>query len=283
MLVDYVRAYAGNTLTLDAMSGASSLNLENPLAVFGAVTTDPHSSGGQVYALYQGLLGRSPDILGLEYWADQLGHGASPATLAAGFLASSEGQARLGAADDGSFVQQLYQNTLHRAGDSGGVSYWMSQLAQGSTRVDVAVKFVFSAEHTGIIQQALSGGLFVPDANASAVARVYYTMLGRAPDAGGLAYYTDQLDHGGTVANITQAFLKSPENQATYGKLSNSDYVDALYVNGLGRHADANGLNYWTDQLAHGVSRSDLAVSLSQSPESQNLHLDQIQQGWNLA
>jgi hypothetical protein len=108
-------------------------------------------------------------------------------------------------------------------------------------------------------------------------------MLGRAPDAGGLAYYTDQLDHGGTTTSIAQVFLNSPENQATYGKLSNSAYVDALYVNALSRHADASGLSYWTDQLDHGVSRADLAVSLSQSPESQNLHLAQIEQGWHLS
>ncbi|WP_409564691.1 DUF4214 domain-containing protein, partial [Methylobacterium sp. J-067] len=58
--------------------------------------------------------------------------------------------------------------------------------------------------------------------------------------------------------------MNSPERQSTYGKLSSSSYVDALYVTALGRHADANGLSSWTEQLDHGLSRADLAVSLSQ-------------------
>ncbi len=101
-------------------------------------------------------------------------------------------------------------------------------------------------------------------------------------DAGGLAYYTDQLDHGGTISNITQAFLNSAESQATYGKLSNSAYVDALYVNALGRHAEANGLSYWTDQLDHGVAGRPCDVSITVG-RVQNLHLAQIELGWHLA
>lgn len=252
-------------------------------ALFGAVTTDAHSPGGQVYALYDGIFGRAPDTLGLEYYADQIVHGTDPASLAANFLASPEGQARFNAADNTAFIQQLYQNTLHRVADANGLQYYLGELAHGVARVDVAQNFVFSPEHLANLQPALNAGLFVPDAQAAQVARVYYTMLGRAPDAGGLAYYTDQLDHGGTAASIAQVFLNSPENQATYGKLSNGAYVDALYVNALGRHADASGLSYWTDQLDHGVSRADLAVSLSQSVESQNLHLAQIEQGWHLS
>ncbi len=93
-------------------------------------------------------------------------------------------------------------------------------------RVDVAQSFVFSPSIWPPLQPTLNAGLFVPDAQAAQVARMYYTMLGRAPDAGGLAYYTDQLDHGGTTTSIAQVFLNSPENQANYGKLSNSAYVD---------------------------------------------------------
>ncbi|WP_409564629.1 DUF4214 domain-containing protein [Methylobacterium sp. J-067] len=39
----------------------------------------------------------------------------------ANFLASPEGQARFGAVDNTAFVQQLYQNTLHRAADVSGL------------------------------------------------------------------------------------------------------------------------------------------------------------------
>lgn len=159
----------------------------------------------------------------------------------------------------------------------------MDEFAHGATRVDVADNFVFSPEHLANLQPALNGGVFVPNAEASEVARLYYTMLGRAPDAGGLAYYVDKLDHGSTTAGISQGFLNSPESQATYGSLTNGAYVDALYVNALGRHAESDGLNFWTNQLEQGVSRADLAVQLTLSPEAQAHHLPQIEQGWHLA
>ncbi|MGH1573439.1 DUF4214 domain-containing protein [Methylobacterium sp. P31] len=254
-----------------------------PATLFGTMTTDPHGAGGQVYALFEGILGRAPDASGLEYYANQIAHGVAPASLAANFLASPEGQARLGAADNTTFIQQLYQNTLHRAADSAGLQYHLDELAHGVSRVQVADNFVFSPEFTNTVQQAISSGLFVPDANASEVARLYYTMLGRAPDAIGLTYWTDKLAHGGSASDLAQGFLNSPENQATYGKLSNSAYVDALYVNALGRHAESNGLAYWTAHLDQGESRADLAVQLSQSAESQTYHFAQIEQGYHLA
>lgn len=280
---------AASSLTIHVTAGSgaggsSGGGTSSAEALFGTVTTDPHSVGGQVYALYEGVLGRAPDTLGLEYWVDQLNHGASLATITAGFLASAEGQARLGASDNTGFVEQLYHNTLHRDPDSAGLASWVNQLAHGASRVDVADGFVLSPEFTNTVQQSISGGLFVPDANASEVARLYYTMLGRAPDATGLQHWTDQIEHGGgTAASVAQAFLVSPEGQGTYGGLSNSAYVDALYVNALGRHAESNGLSYWTSQLDHGESRADLAVQLSESAEAQNHHLGNIQQGWHLA
>ncbi|MGH1571390.1 DUF4214 domain-containing protein [Methylobacterium sp. P31] len=275
-------ASAALAFTVDTSGGGSGGGSTNA-SLFGTVTADPHSAGGEVYALFEGILGRAPDASGLEYYANQIAHGVAPASLAANFLASPEGQARLGAADNTAFIQQLYQNTLHRAADASGLQYHLDELAHGASRVQVADNFVFSPEFTNTVQQAISSGLFVPDANASEVARLYYTMLGRAPDANGLAYWTDKLAHGGSASDLAQGFLNSPENQTTYGKLSNSAYVDALYVNALGRHAESDGLSYWTSHLDQGESRADLAVQLSQSPEAQSFHLAQIEQGWHLA
>nr|WP_236960419.1 DUF4214 domain-containing protein [Methylobacterium durans] len=65
--------------------------------------------------------------------------------------------------------------------------------------------------------------------------------------------------------------------------MTNADYVDALYVNALGRHAETDGQEYWTGQLNGGTSRADLAVLLSDSAESRSFHLGEIEQGWLLA
>ncbi|AWN41758.1 Ig-like domain-containing protein [Methylobacterium durans] len=253
-----------------------------PSPEFGTLTQDVHSGGGAVYALYSGLLGRAPDTLGLEYWADQIAKGASPRDLGQLLLSSPEGQARAGALGNRDFVQQLYQATLHRQADSAGLDYWAGQLDRGATRIDVALGFVFSDEHVSSLRPAFDAGLFVPDKQASDVARLYYTMLNRAPDAGGLQFWTDQLKRGGSLSDLARAFLGTPENVSKYGSMSNSDYVDALYVNALGRHADAGGRAYWTDLLNRGTSRADLAVLLTDSAEAHSVHLGQIEQGGQL-
>ncbi|GEP07192.1 DUF4214 domain-containing protein [Methylobacterium oxalidis] len=249
----------------------------------GNIVHQASTAGGQVYALYAGLLGRAPDVLGLEYWADQFEHGVSVRDLGQLLLSSAEGQARAGGLGSSEFVSQLYQSTLGRLADSGGLAYWTDQLDNhGAQRIDVASGFVFSAEHLSSLQSVFDAGLFVPDKQAADVARLYYTMLGRAPDAGGLQYWADQLEHGGTISDLAKVFLGTPENVSKYGSMGSFGYVDALYVNALGRHADADGQAYWEDLLEHGTSRADLAVLLSESAEAHSVHLSQIEQGWHL-
>ncbi|MER2264063.1 DUF4214 domain-containing protein [Methylobacterium oxalidis] len=249
---------------------------------FGSFTHDATTSGGAVYTLYEGLLGRAPDVIGLEFWADQFENGTSVRDLGQQLLFSAEGQARAGALGNAEFVTQLYQATLGRGPDAGGLQFWTDQLNQGAQRIDVALGFVFSSEHVASLQNVFSGGLFVPDKEAADVARLYYTMLGRAPDAGGIQFWSEQLELGGSLSGLAQGFLSSGENATKYGGMSNRDYVDALYMNALGRHAEAGGHDFWTARLDSGTSRADLAVQLSDSAEAMNFHVGQIEQGWQL-
>ena len=61
--------------------------------------------------------------------------------------------------------------------------------------------------------------------------------------------------------------MRSPEFQARYGSLDNADFVDLLYRNVLDREADATGLANWTARLDAGMSRADVVMGFSQSPE----------------
>ena len=85
---------------------------------------DPTGNAEEVARLYQAL-GRSPDVGGLDGWTAVLDNGTlglNDVTL--GFIQSAEFNARYGALDNQSFVQQLYQNVLGRAGESSGVQGW---------------------------------------------------------------------------------------------------------------------------------------------------------------
>jgi len=199
-------------------------------------------------------------------------------------LASPEGQLHLGSPDNATFVEQLYETALHRPGDSSGAQGWTNALNQGASRADVAIGFALSAENVAGMQASLNAGVFVPDQNAANVARLYYGVLGRKPDASGLSGWTGVVD-GGSVPfkNLAQAFLNSHEYQNAHPGQGDAQFVDNLYVNALGRHAESSGLQGWINALSHGASHVDVALAISESQEAQQHHFPQIEQVWLLA
>ena len=88
-----------------------------------ALDNGPTQTAGSVYMLYQATFNRTPDAAGLGYWIAQVDKGANIITnVAASFVTSPEFVAKYGSnPSNASYVDNLYQNVLHRAGESGGV------------------------------------------------------------------------------------------------------------------------------------------------------------------
>lgn len=254
-------------------------------SLFGTVAHDVHSSAGKVYALYEGLLNRAPDPLGGEDWAAALDHGASLAYVTRGFLDSAEGRTHINAADNAGFVEQLYQTVLGRHGDAAGAQAWVAALEHGTSRVDVADAFVFSAEHVAQLQPALDAGVFVADATETAVARLYYGIFDRAPDAGGLHAWETAAHSGTSLSAIADAFLSSSEYRTAHTSgVTSRQFVDILYLNALGRPADSAGEQSWVQALDAGhLTRGQVAVGIAESSEAQQHLASSIEQGWHLA
>ena len=99
------------------------------------------------------------------------------------------------------------------------------------------------------------------------IARLYMAVFGRQPDAGGFAYWTGRVSSGLKLERAAESFVNSPEFVALYGATSNTEFVDLLYLNVLGRPADAEGRNYWIAQLNSGMTRTELTLWFSESPE----------------
>jgi hypothetical protein len=57
---------------------------------------------------------------------------------------------------------------------------------------------------------------------------------------------------GGSLNGIIAAFGYSAEFTRRYGGLSYSQLVTNIYLQGLGRHPDANGLNWYVNELIAG-------------------------------
>ncbi len=105
-------------------------------------------------------------------------------------------------------------------------------------------------------------------ANGKAVHRLYCAYLQRYPDAGGLAYWVSIAERSGSVRPLSGFFLNSEEFVATYGSLSDNDFVGLVYGNVLDRTPDSGGLAYWQGLLQAGnIDRGELMLQFSESAE----------------
>jgi len=102
------------------------------------------------------------------------------------------------------------------------------------------------------------------------VSGLYQSLLGRAPDAAGLAYWNQQLASGKSIQDIQNAFMQTPEYQQknpTATATQANDPISGLYQSLLGRAPDAAGLQYWQNALKSGQSIQDITNAFKTSPE----------------
>lgn len=115
----------------------------------------------------------------------------------------------------------------------------------------------------------IDGTLYDSPADPAAqVLRLYRAALGRAPDQGGLAYWTQAVQGGTPLDTLSASFLGSAEFSARFGGADPSGFVTQLYQNVLSRTPDAGGLNYWVGRLAQGTSEASVLSGFSESDEN---------------
>ena len=152
-----------------------------------------------------------------------------------------------------SLVSHYYRSVLRRAPDSGGKAYWEGE----ATRVvglgadvnevwyTMATAFYFSAEYASFGRD-----------DAGFVTDLYNTFFNRAPDAGGLAYWTGQIAQGLPRQIVLVGFMFSPEftgfSQGIFGtpatRKETNTVVD-FYRGLLARMPDDTGFASWVAQF----------------------------------
>jgi hypothetical protein len=151
------------------------------------------------------------------------------------------------------FVMQLYRDILYREAEPGGLVFWQNQMDTGAlTRPQVASAFLASAEFV-----AGTGG----------VARLYFGALQRLPDAAGMDFWMQQEQSGTTLNQIASAFTASKEFTDIYGSLSNTAFVDKLYLNVQGQAPTLAQESFWVDQLTGGASRAEVLLGFTDSAD----------------
>lgn len=138
-------------------------------------------------------------------------------------------------------VNQIYLDILGRNADSSGLNYFVTYLNQGHSRGEVANILLTSQEYRMKTVQSL-----------------YQTYLGRNADTGGMNNFLGLLQSGGTMDNVRTTILGSAEYYSRAGS-TYEGYISRLYQQVLGRAADQAGLTSWTNTLASGVSRTQVA------------------------
>lgn len=262
----------------------NDLSITFNTTAFGATDTGAGSHGGMLIELFDGILQRAPNRGALEFYADALEGGATLGAIAQDLLTSSEYSAKngpVGQETNQGFVNEIYQVALGRAPDSGSQGF-VDALNAGASRGAVAASIATSAENQGQVQDQLSAGVFVPNADASVAARLYLGVLDRPADAAGLASVTSALEGGAAASTLAQTFLNSMEYGSKFGVQTNDQFVAALYDHAVGHDPDAGGA-FWVNALNSSATRADVAVGITQSAEAQAYLSLPIEQGWLIA
>ena len=168
------------------------------------------------------------------------------------------------------FVHNLYRELLGREGDSGGVAFWNAYLQEHD---DAAGRL-----------QVLQAFLNSPEYKSHYVSVLYQVFLGRAPEAGGLQFWTDKMGSPGTPGEhsgsadekfVFAAILGSDEFYLKAGNTPQG-WVNALYEDLFGRAADGAGMTFWTNELAtRGAGdRDGIVRDLLTTPEAAHLLLN---------
>ncbi|HUY32894.1 MAG TPA: ice-binding family protein [Pirellulales bacterium] len=215
-----------NTGTTTTASATSTVTGATPpptgVTCFVAGQAGDNTDQTFVRNLYRELLGREPDSAGQASWlkflAGDQGHSDSArrASVISDFLDSPEYKQHL--------VTCIFELFLHRAPDAQGLQYWVGALGQpgnpgshseGSDEMGVVSDIVGSPEYF-----ALRG-----NTNLGYVEGLYQDLLGRAPDAGGEAYWMGQVTRsGGDRSAVARSFVGAPEAEH---KLLNANYPAA--------------------------------------------------------
>jgi predicted nucleotidyltransferase len=206
---------------------------------------------------YRDFLGREGDPGGITFWTNQINSGAvTRAQVINSFFNSAEFQ------NTTAPVTRLYFAYFLRIPDYGGLLFWVNAYKSGMTLQSISDVFASSAEFN-----ARYGSLN----NTDFVTLVYNNVLGRPPDAGGLAFWVGQLTSGAMTRG--QVMLNFSESNEYKSKSFNKVFVTQIYVGMLRRAPDQGGFNFWVGQLDGGASGLNLIQGFLVSAEYHNRFL----------
>ncbi len=146
-----------------------------------SLALDIYGNAGKLFRLYQAAFDRTPDSQGLGYWITAVDDGITLEQSAEAFIHSAEFERAYGLnPSDEIFLNHLYNNVLHRAGDPGGLNFWLTLLKQGQSRAKVLLAFAESDENKGNLAPKIANGILytLPNTAYRPVAHIGAPVIG---------------------------------------------------------------------------------------------------------
>ena len=162
---------------------------------------------GGLVGLYKAAFGRAPDAGGLAFWASTWKLDPDITHVAANFLRSAEFRDGPGLA-----ARFAALGEMQPAGDEAAALAWLAG------RADIHARF--------------TDGIWVADADALLVARMYDLALGRVPDEVGFRFWLGHVQDGFSAEGLAQGFHDSPEAVARGG----SGFLDSAALLAAAQH-----------------------------------------------
>jgi hypothetical protein len=215
----------------------------------------------------------------VRHTASGMAGGAMTTTLTVGGV-SVTFSSTTAASNVAAMVASYYRTILRREADAGGQAYWEGEASRmqslganvNETWYSMAGAFFTSAEYLSFNRDDTG---FATD--------LYNTFFNRAPDAGGLAYWTGQLAQGMPREVVLVSFMFSPEfvnyTQAIFGNTAVRKEIDTVvdfYRGLLARLPDTAGFDFWVQRfrnaqcLGSSVTTAEaesISSKFTQSPE----------------
>jgi len=195
------------SMTLDEIAGLFVESAEFEL------TYGDANNEAFVTLLYENVLGRLPDVAGLNGWISNITNGMSRAEVVRRFSESQEHvnltepgrEAFEGDADATIYtprIYRLYEGIFGREPDAGGFAGWIENFANGMSFQEAISRFIDSQEFQ--IQYAGTD-------DEGFLTNLYQNVLDREPDDAGLAGWLNNLMTGWTRADVVERFVESRE------------------------------------------------------------------------
>lgn len=245
---------------------------------FNVRADDNQGVRGYVERLYTCVLGRGYDEPGLNDWTNRMTVGGlSAAECAEGFFESTE--FKEDSLSDSDYVELLYKVYLGRSSDPQGKAQWVDFLSSGMTRRRIRLGFVGSDEFNGICSSynvvvgtiTLSEPIDLYPEIARFVLHIYSSMLGRQADDSGLRLWVNEIVADNMCASDFIASISRSEEFGA-GKMSDEEYIKALYRGVLGREpASADITSLISHKNENGLSRNYILKQICESVEFGNI------------